>query len=97
MTGNSFISGVRGPNNLRFNDGHHIRFGFPSFKLGGAVMGDRTIELYGCNYYEDFNYNRKAVVLCNTFKKSGWIKSTTSGSKDGFVGLIYQAKKLKDD
>jgi len=47
MGTNFFISGLRGPNNIIFKDGHHIRFGFPSYRLGGTVMGDRTIEAEG--------------------------------------------------
>lgn len=27
----------------------------------------------------------------NTFKKTGWIRSTTSGSKDEVVGIIYDS------
>jgi len=47
MSGNTFVSGMRGPNDIIFGDGHHIRCGFPSFKLGGTIMGERTIEMNG--------------------------------------------------
>jgi len=47
MSGNTIVSGLRGPNDIIFADGHHIRFGYPSFKLGGTIMGERTIEMHG--------------------------------------------------
>jgi hypothetical protein len=91
MSTNSFTSGLRGPNDIIFKDGHHIRFGFPSYRLGGTVYGERSIEAIGSCTFEDLTNNRKAVVLMNTFKKTGWIRSTTTGSKDQVVGLIYDA------
>ena len=92
MGGNNLVSGLRGPNNLVFKDGHHIRFGFPSFKLGGTVMGERTVEAIGSCTFEDLTNNRKAVLICNTFKKTGWIRSTTTGCKDHVQGIIYDVK-----
>lgn len=94
MGGNSFVSGLRGPNNIVFKDGHHIRFGFPSYKLGGTVMGSRTVEAIGSCTFEDLTNNRKAVVIMNTFKKGGWLSSATSGCKDEVEGLVYESKKL---
>jgi len=82
MGANNFVSGLRGPNNLIFKDGHHIRFGFPSYRLGGTVMGDRTVETIGSCTFEDLTNNRKAVILMNTFKNKGWIVKSTSGKKD---------------
>jgi hypothetical protein len=79
---NTLVSGLRGPNNIKFKDGHHIRCGFPSFKLGGTVMGERTVETYGSCVFEDLTNNRKAVIITNTYKKTGWIRSTTTGNKD---------------
>merc|ERR1712083_874020 len=79
MGGNALESGLRGPNNVVFKDGHHIRFGFPSYRLGGAIMGDRTIEAIGSCTYEDLTNNRKGVLLMSTFKESGMFSKTTSG------------------
>jgi len=45
-------------------------------------MGERTIESIGTNHYEDLTNNRKAVLFMNTYKKTGWIRSGSSGSKD---------------
>jgi hypothetical protein len=47
MAANSLKSGLRGPNNIKFADGQHIRFRTPDFKLGGTIMGERTIEADG--------------------------------------------------
>ena len=94
MGANNIVSGLRGPNNIVFKDGQHIRFGFPSYKLGGTVMGERTIECIGSNTYEDLTNHRKCVLLMNTFKKTGWIRSSTTGSKDSFGGIIYDSKIL---
>lgn len=60
-------------------------------------MGDRTIEAIGSCTFEDLTNNRKAVLLMNTFKKTGWIRTSTSGCKDSLTGIIYDAKKLKGD
>jgi hypothetical protein len=93
MGANNFISGLRGPNNIVFKDGQHIRFGFPSYRLGGTVMGERTVEAIGSCVVEDLTNNVKAVVLMSTFKKTGWIRNTHSGHKDQIEGIIYHPKK----
>ena len=72
MGTNNFKSGMRGPNNLVFKDGQHIRFGLPNYKLGGTVMGERTIETIGSCTFEDLTNNRKCVLLMSTFKKTGY-------------------------
>jgi len=72
MGANSLKSGLRGPNNIRFADGQHIRFRTPDFKLGGTVMGERTVEADGSIQFEDLTNNRKAVVMFSTYKKSGF-------------------------
>jgi len=97
MGANNLISGLRGPVNIVFEDGQHIRFGYPSYKLGGTVMGDRTIEGYGCCIFEDLTNKRKAVILTNSFKKTGWIRSSSTGSKDEISGIIYDAKHITGD
>jgi len=93
MGPNNLVSGMRGPNNIIFKDGQHIRFGFPSYKLGGTVMGERTIETIGSCTFEDLTNHKKAVLCMNTFKKTGWIRSSTSGCKDSMTGIIYEASK----
>lgn len=97
MGANNFVSGLRGPCFINFKDGHHIRFGFPSYKLGGTVMGERTIETIGSCTFEDLTNNRKSVLLCSTFKKTGWITSSYSGSKDEITGIIYESSPLSGD
>jgi hypothetical protein len=47
MSGNAFVSGLRGPCKLEFADGTVIRFNVPDFKISGALMGDRVLESYG--------------------------------------------------
>mgnify|MGYP000985347510 CR=1 FL=1 len=82
MGANHLISGLRGPNYLKFKDGQQINFGFPSYRLGGTVMGERSIEAIGCQNFEDITNNRKAVVCVSTYKKTGWIRNTSEGIKD---------------
>ena len=43
MTGNAFISGLRGPCTLEFADGVVIRFNAPDFKITGALYGERVV------------------------------------------------------
>jgi len=94
MGGNSFTSGLRGPNNLIFKDGQHIRFGYPSYKLGGTIYGARSIEAIGSCTFEDLTNDRKAVLMMSTFKKGGIFSSSSSGCKDKFEGIIYDSKPL---
>ena len=96
MGGNSLKSGLRGPNNIRFSDGQHIRFRVPDFKLGGTVMGDRTIEATGSISFEDITNNLKAVVIFSTYKKSGFWKKKESGKRDEYTGIIYQCEPIKN-
>jgi hypothetical protein len=94
MGANSLKSGLRGPNNIRFADGHHIRFKSVDFKLGGTVMGERTIEASGHVVFEDLTNNRKAVIIFSTYKKTGFWRKTESGRKDDFIGVIYQCEPI---
>lgn len=96
MSANSLKSGLRGPNNIRFADGHHIRFKSVDFKLGGTVMGDRTIEATGHIIFEDLTNNRKAVILFSTYKKTGFWRKTESGRKDQLSGMIYQCEPINN-
>ena len=89
MGANNLISGLRGPTNIIFKDGQHIRFGFPSFRIGGTVMGERTVETIGSCTFEDLTNNVKCVLITNTYKKTGWIRSTYTGRKDDIDGIIY--------
>jgi hypothetical protein len=89
MGTNHLKSGLRGPNNIRFKDGQHIRYKTPDFKLGGTVMGERTIEAHGSIFFEDLTNNIKAVVIFSTYKKTGFWKKTESGKKDEVIGMIY--------
>ena len=88
---------MRGPNNLIFKDGHHIRFCYPTFKMGGTVMGDRLIESIGSTTFEDLTNNRKAVVLMSSFKSAGWISGSSSGVRCELDGIIYNSQKLSGD
>ena len=97
MGTNSFTSSLRGPCHLTFKDGHHIVFGFPSYKVGGMIMGERTIETVGSTMFEDVTYNRKAVILMTSYKKTGWIRSTYTGKKDEINGIIYETYDIKAD
>jgi len=88
---------MRGPSNLIFRDGQHIRFGHPTFKLNGTVMGERTIESIGSTTFEDLTNNRKAVILMSTFKAAGWISGNSSGIRCELDGIIYNSQKLSGD
>ena len=94
MSANSLKSGLRGPNYIKFADGHHIRFKSVDFKLGGTVMGDRTIEATGHIVFEDLTNNRKAVVIFSSYKKTGFFRKTESGKKDEYTGIIYQCQPI---
>jgi hypothetical protein len=68
------------------------------YKLGGTIMGERTIECIGNMIFEDLTNNVKAVLVFNTFKRSGWWWAITeSGRKDEFYGIIYETFDPIDD
>lgn len=73
-----------------------IRFRAPDYKLGGTVMGERTIEAIGSVVFEDVTNNYKAVIQFSTYKKSGFWKKSESGKKDEFTGVIYKCKPLSE-
>lgn len=97
MGANQLKSTLRGPNNILFKDGQYIRFKTPSFKLGGTVMGDRTIDSVGNVIVEDLTNNYKAVLIMSTFQSKGFFNKKVSGKKDDFVGLIYESTPLDID
>ena len=93
MGANHLKSGLMGPTYVRFHDGHVIRYSALTFKLGGTVYGAREIEAYGSQVYEDLTNHRKAVILNNTYRTSGWVMKSHSGNKNEVVGVIYDSKK----
>ena len=56
MGKNSLTSGLRGPSTVEFPDGAKIRVNAPDFKLGGTIMGERTIETVGSLVFEDLSH-----------------------------------------
>jgi len=97
MSANSLKSGLKGPNNIRFKDGQHIRFRTPDWRLGGTVMGDRTIEAEGSVIFEDITNNLKTVIVFSTYTKSGFFTTTETGQKDEFIGLIYNCNPINPE
>jgi hypothetical protein len=71
-----------------------IRFRTPEWRLGGTVMGERTIEAEGNVVFEDVLNNRKAVILFSTYKKTGFFTTVETGQKDEYNGLIYESTPL---
>ena len=92
MGKNSLTSGLRGPCTVEFPDGTCIRFNAPDFKLGGTIMGERTIEGIGSLLFEDMANQLRAVVTLGTFKSSGFFSKTHTGSRSDFTGIIYKVK-----
>jgi hypothetical protein len=90
MSGNAFISGLRGPCTLEFADGTVIRFNAPDFKISGALMGERIIEACGSIVFQDLKNHLKAVVVLSTFKESGFWSKTQTGSRSAIEGQIYR-------
>lgn len=93
MGANTLTSGLRGPNLLKFADGTTITYNTIDFKLGGTVMGERSIEAFGNILYEDVTNGLKALICCSTLKVSGYFSKTTTGSKDEITGIIYQSSQ----
>eukprot|EP00347_Sterkiella_histriomuscorum_P004889 403358700 len=96
MSGNSLRAGQKGPNNIKFEDGQHIRYSLVDSKLGGTIMGDRTVEGVGNMVFEDLTNNFKCVLFFNTYQKSGFWTVTETGKKDEFFGVIYKTKQPID-
>ena len=93
MGKNSLTSGLRGPSTIEFADGSQIRFNAPDFKLGGTIMGERTIEAVGSIVFEDLANRLRAVVKLGTFTQSGFFSKTSTGSRSDYEGVIYRIKQ----
>jgi hypothetical protein len=91
MGANSLKSGLKGPNHLVMKDGTHYLYNIPEFKLGGTVIGERTVNIVGSFTFLDLTNNLKAVIVMSTYKKSGFWKKTETGCLDEFKGVIYHA------
>lgn len=89
---NSFYSHLTGPTTVEFADGQKIRFSGQGFRLGGTIMGERTIEPAGAIQYEDTQNCLKSIIKFGTFKKSGYWNKTVTGGKDCYEGVIYRTK-----
>lgn len=89
MGKNSLTSGLRGPCTVEFPDGGRIRFNAPDFKLGGTIVGERTIETTGSIVFEDLANQLRAVITLGTFKSSGFFSKTSTGSKSDYTGVLY--------
>ena len=94
MGANNLKSALRGPNNVVFADGQHIRFRVADWKLGGTVYGERAVEADGSTFFEDLTNHRKACIIFSTYKKSGFFKKKESGCKDEYNGLIYNCTPI---
>ena len=92
MGKNSLTSGLRGPCTIEFPDGTRINFNAPDFRIGGTIMGDRTVEAISSIVFEDLVHQLRAVVVLGTFQSKGFFSKTTSGSKTDFQGTLYQIK-----
>ena len=53
MGKNSLNSHMRGPIKTIFTDGTEITCNFPDWRIGGTVMGERSIEAVGTIVVED--------------------------------------------
>ena len=93
MGKNSLTSGLRGPCTIEFADYSRIRFNAPDFRLGGTLMGARTIEATNSIVFEDLANQLRAVVTLGTFKEAGFFSKKTSGNKSDFVGIVYNIKQ----
>lgn len=60
-------------------------------------MGERTIEGIGNMFFEDLTNNVRAVIFFNTYKKSGFWRTTETGKKDEFHGILYKTSTPIDE
>lgn len=97
MGSNSLTSGLRGPNTIEFKDGTTIRFNGPDWRLGGTVMGERTIEGVGSMVFEDISNRLKACIVLGTYKSAGFFSGSASGSRSGFTGIIYKMQRTDQE
>lgn len=97
MGANHLRAGQKGPHYIEFDDGHRIRFALMDYKLGGTIRGARTVEPLGNFVFEDLSENLRAIVIVNTYRKSGYWTVTETGKKDEFKGVIYKPTEDIDE
>ncbi len=57
-------------------------------------MGERTIEAIGNLHAEDLTNNFKACISMSTYKNTGFIFSSETGSRDALEGIIYKVDSI---
>jgi hypothetical protein len=67
------------------------------YKLGGTIRGARTVEPLGNFVFEDLSENLRAIVIVNTYRRSGYWTITETGKKDELNGIIYEPKEKIDE
>jgi hypothetical protein len=70
--GNSMIGGEKGRQVVQFADGQEISFNYPLFKLGGMLMGNRTIQFDGSVTIEDRTSMLSSTLTFGPKKKKGF-------------------------
>ena len=89
FTGNSLVGSFRGPTHIIFHkDGQRITYTQPKFRLGGVLMGKRTLNWEGDMEFEDPTNNWIAVVKIQTTEKMFNPKKIRL-RLDQFLGKIY--------
>lgn len=60
ISSNTLVMTNEGPNNVKFPDGQHIVYNYPTNRLGGMLWGDRTLNIDGKMTFEDKVHGLKA-------------------------------------
>ena len=51
--GNTMLGGQNGPTTVKFRDGQSITYHYPSFKMGGMLVGKRDVNWEGDMTFDD--------------------------------------------
>jgi hypothetical protein len=86
--GNILNISFAGANYVEFPDGHVIEFHYPTTRVSGLVMGDRTCNIEGTGILIDHEYPHRGIVVFNPDQPE--FPSTTEPTN--FEGLIYRSE-----
>jgi hypothetical protein len=97
FTGNSLVGSFTGPTTVYFHaDGQTITYTQPKFRLGGVLMGKRTLNWEGDMEFEDPGNNWIAVIKIQTTDKA-YNPRRLRLRLDQFIGKVYVPQGSRRD
>jgi len=83
--GNTMLGGQAGPTTVKFSDGQAITYHYPSFKMGGMLVGKRDINWEGDMTFDDPANGFNSILTFGAKKKKNLFRKQV-GKLDDVTG-----------